>query len=154
VIGTFVLGLGDQLQDTSPQASFGFSTTTETVDGNDATGVSVTHETGDSIASNNLNILVNGAQAYTVSGTNDVAPTFTSEVTAGSSVTIVAATNNDAVDPSNTNNTYVNDGTTLDIDADGTTVSDVGLESGDTVRVVWSSDSGGSSATLGSFELP
>jgi flagellin-like protein len=31
VIGTFVLGLGDQVQNTTPQASFGFDTSTESV---------------------------------------------------------------------------------------------------------------------------
>jgi len=50
VIGTFVLGLGDQVQSTTPQASFGFETSS------DKTEVTVTHETGDSIDASNLKI--------------------------------------------------------------------------------------------------
>jgi flagellin-like protein len=43
VIGTFVLGLGDQVQDTAPQASFNFDFDTQTA--------TVTHDGGDTIAS-------------------------------------------------------------------------------------------------------
>jgi flagellin-like protein len=43
VIGTFVLGLGDQVQDTAPQASFNFEFETQTA--------TVTHDGGDTIAS-------------------------------------------------------------------------------------------------------
>jgi len=159
VIGSFVLGMGDQLQETNPQANFGFDTTTETVDEGERTAVTITHETGDAISSDNLNILVNGEEAYTESASteDDVAPTFTSEVSAGSSVTIVAATNEE-VNPSE--DVYVNDtdgdlGISTDGDmADGPEVTDVGLGGGDTIRVVWNSDSGGSSSTLGKFTIP
>jgi len=50
VIGTFVLGLGDQVQSTTPQASFGFETV------NDKKHVEITHETGDSIAKSTLTV--------------------------------------------------------------------------------------------------
>jgi len=50
VIGTFVLGLGDQLQATTPQASFGFDTE------EDKTKVAITHESGDSIEAANLKV--------------------------------------------------------------------------------------------------
>jgi len=50
VIGTFVLGLGDQVQSTTPQASFGFETV------NDKSSVVITHETGDSIAKSTLSV--------------------------------------------------------------------------------------------------
>ncbi|AKU09701.1 type IV pilin [Haloferax gibbonsii] len=43
VIGTFVLGLGDQVGDTAPQASFSFSYDTSTDD------LTVTHESGAAI---------------------------------------------------------------------------------------------------------
>ena len=48
VIGTFVLGLGDSIQDTSPQATFDFDY------GNTDT-VTVTHEGGDTLTSDNTN---------------------------------------------------------------------------------------------------
>jgi len=50
VIGTFVLGLGDQVQSTTPQASFGFETE------NDKQNVVITHESGDSITITDLTI--------------------------------------------------------------------------------------------------
>ena len=45
VIGTFVLGLSDQVGQTSPRASFGF-------DVNSDETVTITHESGDAITSN------------------------------------------------------------------------------------------------------
>jgi len=177
VIGSFVLGLGDQLQETNPQANFGFDTTTVDIANSDGggstpvTAVTITHQTGDSIESSNLNVVVNGAQAYTESSSTDnqVAGTFDGEVSAGTSITILGATDASAVEPGNSEWRYdtetAGDSTenTLDIiDPDGTsgtTVGDpqadsVGLSSEDTVRVVWSSDSGGSSSTLAKFTLP
>jgi len=170
VIGTFVLGLGNQIQQTQPQASFGFETTTvDILDDGGATSttavdaVTITHETGDSLEASNLDVLVNGAPAYTESDTNDnhVAGTFDGEVSAGSSVTIVGAVNNDDIIATGDDGAweYRWDDTAeaLDLyntDAAAEQNADVGLGSGDTVRVVWSSDAGESSGTLGKFTLP
>jgi len=79
VIGTFVLGLGDQVQQTTPQASFSF-------DGLDDAGtdVTVTHEGGDAINADRLSINAGGSEAV-------AAPAFESngsDVTAGSSQTV------------------------------------------------------------------
>ncbi|MFK5605825.1 MULTISPECIES: type IV pilin [Haloferax] len=49
VIGTFVLGLGDQVGDTAPQASFSFD-----YDGVDT--VTITHESGDAIDFESLSV--------------------------------------------------------------------------------------------------
>jgi len=49
VIGTFVLGLGDQVGDTAPQASFSFD-----YDGIDT--VTITHESGDAIDFESLSV--------------------------------------------------------------------------------------------------
>jgi len=172
VIGTFVLGLGNQVQQTQPQASFGFETTTVDIQNADdlstttaVDAVTISHETGDSLEASNLNVVVNGAQAYTESDTNDdhVAGTFDGEVSAGSSITIVGAADNDAItatgEDAASEFVWDNSGTddVLDIydEATGSAQSsDVGLGSGDTVRVVWSSDAGESSGTLGKFSLP
>jgi flagellin-like protein len=77
VIGSFVLNLGGSLQNTAPQASFGFDYDTSNVD-----IVTVTHESGDSIEAARLN----------VTGVNESATTWTSvggsgTVSAGSSAT-------------------------------------------------------------------
>jgi len=175
VIGTFVLGLGENLQDTSPQASIGFDVTTVEVQNDDGgtqdvTAVTVTHESGDSVAASNINVEVNGEQAY-IEGSSDntVAKPFTNDVSAGSSATILAAVDSDT--DLTTGQVFVYDTTasdetggsdaadTLDIAPDASSAEDptenaVGLESGDTVRVVWSSDTGDTSSTLGKFTLP
>lgn len=101
VIGTFVLGLGDQVSTTSPQAQFSFES-----DG--AGSVTVTHDGGDTIDSANLNILTNGT---------DASNQFSGSVSAGTSVTVSAS-------------------------------------SDEVVRVVWSSPSDDSTATIGRFTVP
>ena len=55
VIGTFVLGLGDQLGDTAPQASF-------TVDSADTSAINVTKTGGQSIESDDLTLAINGTR--------------------------------------------------------------------------------------------
>ena len=65
VIGTFVLGLGDQVQSTSPQASFQFDYSEKT--GTDSDELDVTHDGGDSIDNGRLNASVTGA----VTGSGD-----------------------------------------------------------------------------------
>ena len=66
VIGTFVLGLGDQLGDTAPQASF-------TVDSADSAGsVNITKTGGQPIESDDLTLSVNGSRMgndFTPAGT-------------------------------------------------------------------------------------
>lgn len=178
VIGTFVLGLGEQVQTTTPQVSFGFDTTTVEVQDDDSgtedvTAVTITHESGNELKESNLNIKVDGTQAYAkASGGPDVAGAVTQDFSAGTSTTIIAAVNSDttltdgedfvydkspSVDDGDTDNTLdiVEDGeTNAGTDADHLVENDVGLSSDDTVRVVWSSDSGDTSSTLGKFTLP
>ena len=77
VIGTFVLGLGDQVQSTTPQASFGFDTGSANASG--AYNVTVTHETGDSIEATSLNVSVNGSTS-TWPGSGDVSAGNTFEI--------------------------------------------------------------------------
>jgi len=56
VIGTFVLGLGDQLGDTAPQATF-------TVDGNDSSVINVTKTGGQTLDTSDLTLSVDGERA-------------------------------------------------------------------------------------------
>ncbi|MGQ3329419.1 type IV pilin [Halorubrum sp. FL23] len=55
VIGTFVLGLGDSLNDTAPQASF-------TVDSVDTDNINFTKTGGESIEASDLTVSVNGTR--------------------------------------------------------------------------------------------
>ncbi len=92
VIGTFVLGLGDQVQSTTPQASFGFDTSEQTISGTTFTAVTVTHESGDSIAESDISVQVNGNQAWEVNSTpetNNPWDDSNEKVSAGSSFKVV-----------------------------------------------------------------
>ncbi|MDQ2053187.1 type IV pilin N-terminal domain-containing protein [Halobellus sp. H-GB7] len=111
VIGSFVLNLGQGVQQTAPQASFGFDYNTS-ANGN----VTITHETGDSIDAARLNTtgLDNGTINWVDNG--DV----TGTVSAGSSATF-------------------DNGAHWD---------------GETVRVVWTSQNGETSATLSQSTAP
>jgi len=87
VIGTFVLGLGDQVQSTTPQASFGF-------DSSDAKqNVTITHQSGDSIEASSLSI---SSTRTFVEGNFD---SFSGDsVSAGTTVEITAGDASDADD--------------------------------------------------------
>ena len=134
VIGTFVLGLGDQVQDTSPQASFSFDFTDDTtISGTTYDQVEITHDGGDAIPPARL----------TVSSTDDL----------GS-----GATNASGTYESTIHFDYGTYGISGDVAA-GTTVAvstDTSSENLNdaTLRVVWTSQSGDSSATLGEWSGP
>ena len=83
VIGTFVLGLGDQVSDTTPQASFNFEF-------HDNRNVTITHEGGDSIANSSLDVVVASTTAYDdgsrESNFQEGTAIWNSEVSAGDSL--------------------------------------------------------------------
>jgi len=148
VIGTFVLGLGDQVQSTTPQASFGFDQSTE-ANGSDTSThkvVTVTHETGDTIDESNVDISVNGNPALGVNSTEHTTDLFSGngEVSAGTSAKVELY--------------YTGDDLAGDIgqdldDATQPAWGDLGsnhaaLETGDTIRVVYNNPDSDSSSTL------
>ena len=128
VIGTFVLGLGDQVQSTAPQASFNFDyaegdTATDDWD-NAATGtgdglLTIAHDGGDSIDAGSLtavgSTVSDDPAEFVETGSSPYASGDT--VSAGSSV-------------------------------------DLAISNDDTVRITWSGESGDQSATLGKFSGP
>ncbi|GAA0195143.1 type IV pilin [Halobaculum roseum] len=65
VIGSFVLGLGNSVQQTAPNANFQF-------DYNDSNGVAATHTGGDSIPESQLNVTTSAETTSTWSGSGDV----------------------------------------------------------------------------------
>ena len=108
VIGTFVLNLGQGINQSAPQASFGF-------DYNSTTNVTITHQTGDTINGDQLNTTISGENSW--------------------------------------DNLENWDGKTVDA---GTSIvktpsSEFG---GETIRVVWSSQNGETSATLSQSTAP
>jgi flagellin-like protein len=126
VIATFVLGLGDSLSNTAPQASFSFQyddgvDTSNTDDWDedytsDVKKLTVTHDGGDTIEAGNLRVV--GGETDRDLDASGTSPFGTnSEVSAGSSF-------------------------------------DYAVQSDDTVRVIFQAESGGSSATLGRWDGP
>jgi flagellin-like protein len=78
VIGSFVLNLGGSLQQSAPQASFGF-------DYNSTTNVTITHESGDSIDAARLNVtgVRSSAQEWPTPGTVSAGSSETFNTTGG-----------------------------------------------------------------------
>jgi len=132
VIGTFVLGLGDQIQNTTPQASFGFDTTTNSSTGN-ITAVTATHQSGDSVDVSAMSVVATTSVYNNKSSTEgtdngkwewrNVSSTTSGEVTAGVSASV-----------------YVDQST--------------GNLAGETISVVYNSAESKSSTTLGKIEIP
>jgi flagellin-like protein len=97
VIGTFVLGLGDQVSESAPQAQFSFDLNTS------ADELTITHDGGDSIPSDEMNITGGGndvqwdesngiSTAYDVSAGNSTVvgdDTGEASVTSGDTIRIV-----------------------------------------------------------------
>jgi len=148
VIGTFVLGLGDQVQSTTPQASFGFEQEDVTYgDGVEAETMTITHETGDTISESNLQVTVAGNPAFDVDSSNATSLLWDSngEVSAGSSVRVVGYYTGDSFTSPN-----MWDGSTPDWNEGGTFngTDYEPIATGDTVRVVYNSPDSDSSSTL------
>ena len=113
VIGTFVLGLGGQIQD-SPNANFNFN---QESNGN----LTITHNGGDPVDVNNLN----------VTGGGDLDTTSDS----------TAACQHNAWGNTTWSSAELGPG-------DSCTLPNVNLTSGEEVRVTWESDSGESTSVL------
>ena len=91
VIATFVLGLGDQVSDTAPQASFDFDYDTS-VGGSNEGNLTITHTGGASIPASQLNVTNGTSQSW------DSLPGGQSgDVTAGNSVTFQNVSDSDTV---------------------------------------------------------
>jgi len=104
VIGTFVLGLGDQVSENAPQASLSFDYDTSN------TSVNVTHEGGETLEGTNLELVGSGSTAV--------------------------------------------DAPTGDYSAGDQIFTNVGYDTGETLRVVWTNPSGGSTNTIARSTAP
>ena len=104
VIGTFVLGLGDQVSESAPQASFSFDF--------DGSNVTITHEGGETLESSQI----------TVDGDNST--------------------------PTGANNF------TGDTISSGDSSEYSGINSGETIRVIWTNPAGGETNTIARATAP
>ncbi|PSQ17925.1 type IV pilin [Halobacteriales archaeon QS_8_69_73] len=124
VIGTFVLGLGGQVQDTAPNTQFTFTQEDTGAASNDD-DLKMTHDGGENVLTSNVKVVSDNGD-YTTS------PTICQ----------------DADNPSNSN-----DWTSTELSAgDNCIVPDDRIDPDDTVRIVWESDDGGTSTTLATYE--
>jgi flagellin-like protein len=129
VIGTFVLGLGQDIQQNAPQASFSMDFSEE----GEYDNLTVTHDGGDGIASSDLNLSAstafNASYGGTVHGNESESIAFDNmgldgDVTAGDSVKAAVNTSNNA-----------------DFN-------------GQTFRVIWNNPESDQSQTLRKFDVP
>jgi flagellin-like protein len=130
VIGTFVLGLGDQVSESAPQAQFTFD-----YDGSDK--VNFTHDGGDAIDADDLNV----STGVPVGITNVAGNAYNG--TSGAAGT--EATSVNLVDAAFASGDTVSAGTTVYVQGTSSL-------SGETVRIVWSSPNSDKTATIGQFE--
>lgn len=122
-----------------------------------ADSVEVVHDGGDSISSDRLSFTVAGAQ-----GTDTDGPAYSAEIQAANTWTDIAGASSDV----GAGSSVTLDGTGCNPDGgstralDGTANGDGDVNSdyleleGSTVRVVWTSESGDNSATLGKWSGP
>jgi flagellin-like protein len=141
VIATFVLGLGDNLSNTAPQASFSFDYSDTDDSTNDV--LTITHDGGDSIATARLTVRLSGMDSNgnddDVQGTTSSSTSWSSDpVQAGSQITV----------------DEIGDVTADSGSFTAATASDNLQLDETTVRVTWTSDSGDQTATLGEFSGP
>ena len=85
VIGTFVLGLGDRVQQSSPTASLSFDQSGDGA-GNNA-DVTISHESGDSLKQGNIEVKIDGS-TQSVAGTWAGKSSPNDKVTAGESINV------------------------------------------------------------------
>lgn len=124
VIATFVLGLGEQVSETAPQASFSFDyeegasagPTCDGTDGNNDGQLQITHDGGATLDAQQLNITGSSESGENVALT-DCGYSSGDDITAGDDVLIDVSSNN-------------------------------------TIRMVWANEQGTTSATLSRWQGP
>jgi len=115
VIGTFVLGLGDQVSDNAPQASFSFEFSDNSgFDGGPGDYVNITHDGGETLDNSTLEVQGDGSDTLT----------------------------------------YVSDSTWDDATSSGDRIVYENVNSGETIRVVWTNPNGGSTNTIARATAP
>ncbi len=133
VIGTFVLGLQDRIGGAAPTASFSWNFN-DNGDGwgNTADSVTVTHDGGDQLNIENINITVGEHGVEGVTAMN-----WSEDISAGNSINISGY------------------GAVGSVSGVETRLVGTGnnIEEGDTVRVIWSSSEGDSTQTIGQNEV-
>jgi flagellin-like protein len=161
VIGTFVLGLGDQVQSSAPNANFQFEYSDQTFQDNAAanggesdtfTVMTVNHNGGQDVSESNVEVLIDGNVGFDVSTTGSGPPEFTgASATFGGSDTLSTGDSGRVV-AYNTGTDFTSNGP--DVLSSGGYDNAGELSGGQDVRVVWTSPNGDSSNTIGQSTVP
>ena len=138
VIGTFVLGLGNDLQNNPPNAQFTFSQEDTGTNGDDE--LKMTHDGGENVMASNVKVVNDDpGKDYTTDDTNSTAyPDVDAE-----DRTEVVCQDETSDEP------WTDDELSA---GDNCTIPDGNIQNGETVRIVWESDDGGTSTTLTKYE--
>lgn len=132
VIGTFVLGLGDSLSETSPQATYDWSQSELDSDPGNYTAT-VEHTGGDSIDASALGVTVTSDESAT---------SFNGSISDWASGDSVTAGDSFTFDQTNITN--------VDLEGNKTKIA---LYPDDQIRITWQSESGGSSSVLTEYTI-
>jgi len=93
VIATFVLGLGEQISDSAPQASFDY----EFDDSGGTNTLTVTHTGGQTLSDSNIDVNVNGTEISVAGGDYGYDTNWPSDISAGSSAILEGIQQDDDV---------------------------------------------------------
>jgi flagellin-like protein len=147
VIATFVLGLGQQVSETAPRASFSTDYTDNSGDSNNKDILEFTHDGGDSIEAQFLTITSSTTFDEAEDKTSDsLSDPHDNDVSSGSFVDLSDYKDSSAYGSTST----ISAGNSISIHS-STTSADFRSA---TVRIVWSNGEGDSSATLSRWEGP
>ena len=120
VIGTFVLGLGQEMNKNAPTAQISFSQAS----GNDGGKVvTITYDGGDTLKEGEISLKVDGGDENSLNNGASAWSDGNGEISAGASVTVDSGTSGDD------------------------------LESDDIVKVVWTSEDGGTSQVIAEYTV-
>jgi flagellin-like protein len=128
VIGTFVLGLGDQVQDSAPNANFEFSFDGDFASPTDSGEVTITHDGGENVDTSTLGV---------TAGSEGPKESFSGDWSG------------DTISTGDANSFGENGVSSADDQFAGS-----GAEPNDDVTVIWSAPGGGSSQTIGESTIP
>lgn len=181
-IGSTVLGIGNSVSETAPQASFNIEQGEYTVtdaegDQKTVTAVNITLTNGDDIKTENLDVTIDGKQAYSIVSPGD--PQYTiypniagsdhpqvtnpfdrrgETISVGETTTILGRTyyleNNDIslADDRTTYSYPPASDTLIEVTSNDITVDDFEADRGETLRIIWSA-SEDSSRTLYKYDI-
>ncbi|GGL33880.1 hypothetical protein GCM10009037_16860 [Halarchaeum grantii] len=137
VIGTFVLGLGNQVGNNAPQATFDYDYSGDfPSDGSNTAWINITHQSGQSLDPSSLTVTTTADNGTSIS----IDPTST---TTGTTASGVATAWTDSVQA----------GDTVAIYSNSSTNPSWNIGAGEKVQLVWSSD-GGQSSIISSSTTP